>query len=174
MSDKMGAAPRARQVVDDPQGLRPSARRDSVEKSQQTKGESLPMASRPATTTKKVAVPKAVAKRPEKAAPAPKAARMAAPKKVAETVTLKAVFEQLAVEHEMPKKQAHALAAGLVDRVTGILQNGDRLRMSGLGIIEVKDRPARMGRNPATGAAVQIAASKKVAFRAAKELKAAV
>jgi DNA-binding protein HU-beta len=33
--------------------------------------------------------------------------------------------------------------------------------MSGLGIIEVKDRPARMGRNPATGAAVQIAASKK-------------
>jgi DNA-binding protein HU-beta len=46
--------------------------------------------------------------------------------------------------------------------------------MSGLGIIEVKDRPARMGRNPATGAAVQIAASKKVAFRAAKELKAAM
>jgi DNA-binding protein HU-beta len=58
--------------------------------------------------------------------------------------------------------------------VTGILKNGDRVRMSGLGIIEVKDRPARMGRNPATGAAVQIAASKKVAFRAAKELKAAV
>ena len=58
--------------------------------------------------------------------------------------------------------------------MTGILQKGDRLRMSGLGIIEVKDRPARMGRNPATGAAVQIAASKKVAFRAAKELKAAV
>jgi predicted site-specific integrase-resolvase len=43
--------------------------------------------------------------------------------------------------------------------VTSILQNGDRLRMSGLGIIEVKDRPARMRRNPATGAAVQIAAS---------------
>ena len=40
--------------------------------------------------------------------------------------------------------------------------------MSGLGIIEVKDRPARMGRNPATGATVQIAASKKVAFHAEK------
>jgi DNA-binding protein HU-beta len=66
------------------------------------------------------------------------------------------------------------MATGMVERVTGILQNGDRMRMSGLGIIEVKDRPARMGRNPATGAAVQIAASKKVAFRAAKELKAAV
>jgi hypothetical protein len=38
----------------------------------------------------------------------------------------------------------------------------------------VKDRPARTGRNPATGAAIQIAASKKVAFRVAKELKEAV
>jgi hypothetical protein len=37
-----------------------------------------------------------------------------------------------------------------------------------------EDRPARMGRNPTTGAAVQIAASRKVAFRAAKELKTAV
>jgi DNA-binding protein HU-beta len=48
------------------------------------------------------------------------------------------------------------------------------VRLSDLGIIEVKDRPARMGRNPATGAVIPIAASKKVAFRAAKELKAAV
>jgi len=38
----------------------------------------------------------------------------------------------------------------------------------------VKDRPARMGRNPATGEAVQIKASRKVAFRAAKELKTAI
>ena len=58
--------------------------------------------------------------------------------------------------------------------VTGILKNGDRVRMSGLGIIEVKDRPARMGRDPATGATIPIAASKKVTFRVAKELKAAV
>jgi DNA-binding protein HU-beta len=108
------------------------------------------------------------------AKPAAKAARMAEPKKVAETVTLKTVFEQIAVGHEMSKKLAHAIAAEMVDRVTGILKNGDRVRMSGLGIIEVKDRPARIGRKPATGAAVQIAASKKVAFRAAKELKATV
>ena len=74
----------------------------------------------------------------------------------------------------MPKKQAHAIAAEMVDLVTGILKNGDRVRMSGLGIIEVKDPPARMGRNPTTGEAIQIAASKKVAFRPAKELKAAV
>jgi DNA-binding protein HU-beta len=46
--------------------------------------------------------------------------------------------------------------------------------MSGLGIIEVKDRPARAGHNPATGASIQSAASKKVAFRPAKEPKEAI
>ena len=104
----------------------------------------------------------------------PKPAPKAAPKKVVETVTLKTVFEQLAEAQDMPKKQALAMATGMVDMVTGILKAGDRVRLSGLGILEVKDRPARMGRNPATGAAVQIAASKKIAFRAAKELKTAV
>jgi DNA-binding protein HU-beta len=121
---------------------------------------------------------KAAAKQPGKPAAAKKAApkpsRKALPKKVAETVTLKTVLEQLAIEQDIPKKQAHAIAAGLVDRVTAILTAGDRVRMSGLGTIEVKDRSARMGRNPATGAAIQIAASRKVAFRVAKELKRAV
>ncbi len=63
------------------------------------------------------------------------------------------------------------MANGMVDLMTALLKNGDRVRITGLGILEVKDRPARMGRNPATGAAIQIAASKKVAFRVAKELK---
>ena len=46
--------------------------------------------------------------------------------------------------------------------------------MNGLGILEVKTRAARMGRNPATGESSQIKASKKVTFRAAEELKEAV
>jgi DNA-binding protein HU-beta len=138
------------------------------------------MASKPAATGAKVAAPKTAAKKTGKPVftaatkPNPKAARVAAPKKVAETVTLRTVFERLAEGHEMPKKQAHAMATGMVDLVTTILKNGDRVRISGLGTIEVRDRPARMGRNPATGEAIQIAASKKVAFRAAKELKEAV
>ena len=48
---------------------------------------------------------------------------------------------------------------------------GQRIRIVGLGILQVRKRAARMGRNPATGEAIQIKASKKVAFRAAKELK---
>src|SRR4051812_12088086 len=45
----------------------------------------------------------------------------------------------------MPKKQALAMATGMVEMVTGILKAGNRVRLSGLGILEVKDRPARCG-----------------------------
>ena len=48
------------------------------------------------------------------------------------------------------------------------------IRIGGLGTLEVRKREARTGRNPATGETMQIAASKKVAFRPAKELKEAV
>jgi DNA-binding protein HU-beta len=58
--------------------------------------------------------------------------------------------------------------------ITKLLKKGDRVRLSGLGILQVRKRAARMGRNPATGEQIQIKASKKVAFRAAKELKESV
>jgi len=48
------------------------------------------------------------------------------------------------------------------------------IAVAGLGILQVRKRAARMGRNPATGEAIKIKASKKVAFRAAKDLKMAV
>ena len=125
------------------------------------------MATRPAPAkkapVKKVAVKKAAAKKPAVAAPKPKA--VAVP-----VVTLKTVFEQLGVSHDLPKKQVQGLLADFVAAVTMHLQQGARIRMSGLGTLEVKARDARMGRNPATGESIQIKASKKVAFRTAKEL----
>ena len=51
---------------------------------------------------------------------------------------------------------------------------GDTVRIGGLGILQVKKRAARMGRNPATGEPIKIKASKKVAFRVAKDLKDAI
>jgi DNA-binding protein HU-beta len=62
----------------------------------------------------------------------------------------------------------------MVGLVTKHLKKGDRIRIGGLGILQVRKRAARMGRNPATGEPIQIKASKMVAFRAAKELKEAV
>jgi DNA-binding protein HU-beta len=122
------------------------------------------MATKPAAKKTAPAASKAA---PKRAAPVKKAA-------VPETITLKAVFEQIAEEQELPRKQAQALMSAMITSVTDHLKKGNRIRMSGLGILEVKNREARTGRNPATGEAIQIAASKKVAFRPAKELKEAV
>jgi DNA-binding protein HU-beta len=133
------------------------------------------MASRPAPA-KKAPAKKAAAKPPaaaavqsKPAAPAPKAKAVAAP-----VVTLKVIFEQLAETHALPKKQAHELLADFVTAMTTHLTQGARIRMNGLGTLEVKSRAARSGRNPATGESIQIKASKKVAFRPAKELKEAI
>jgi DNA-binding protein HU-beta len=90
------------------------------------------------------------------------------------TITLKQIAAELAESHKLPKKQAEAVLGGLVTLTTKHLKKGDKIRLTGLGILQVRKRPARMGRNPATGAAIKIKASKKVAFRPAKELKEAV
>ena len=90
------------------------------------------------------------------------------------TVTLKHLAAALAEEHELSKKTAEAILTDLVTKVTKHLKKGDRIRLVGLGVLQVRKRAARMGRNPATGEPIQIKASKKVAFRAAKELKEAV
>ena len=87
------------------------------------------------------------------------------------TVSLKHLAAALAENHEIPKKQSEAILNDLVTLITKHLKKGDRIRLVGLGVLVVRKRAARMGRNPATGEPVQIKASKKVAFRAAKELK---
>ena len=113
----------------------------------------------PVTTAKKAA-----AKKP--ATPAKAAAQA--------TITLKHLAAELADSHEIAKKQAEAVLGVLVTLATRHLKRGDKIRLTGLGILQVRKRAARMGRNPATGAAIKIKASKKIAFRPAKELKEAV
>ena len=96
------------------------------------------------------------------------------PAKAQPTVTLKHLAAELAETHEIAKKQSEAILGDLVDSIVKHLKKGSRLRLVGLGILQVRHRAARMGRNPATGEPIKIKASKKVAFRAAKELKEAV
>jgi DNA-binding protein HU-beta len=121
----------------------------------------------------KKAVAKAVAAPAVKAAPV-KVAKAAKPAVKAPTVTLRHLGADLAEAHTMPKKQVNDVLVDLLERITKHLKKGDKIRLSGLGILQVRKRPARMGRNPATGEAIKIKASKKIAFRAAKELKLAV
>ncbi len=115
---------------------------------------------------KKAPAAKSAAKTPKTAAPAKSAAQA--------TVTLKHLAASLSESHDMPKKQADAMLVDMVGLVAKHLKKGDRIRIAGLGVLQVRKRAARMGRNPATGEAIKIKASKKVAFRVAKELKEAV
>ena len=90
------------------------------------------------------------------------------------TITLKQMAAEVAEGHDLSKKQAETALSALMALATRHLRNGDKIRLTGLGILQVQDRPARVGRNPGTGETIEIKASKKIAFRAAKELKEAV
>ena len=129
-------------------------------------------------TVKKAAAPAAAPAAAAKTAAPPKKAaaparKVAAPVKAAPqvTITLKQIAAQLAEGRDLPKKQAEAVLSDLVTLTTEHLKKGDKIRLSGLGILQVRALPARTGRNPATGESIEIAASKKIGFRPAKELK---
>jgi len=135
-------------------------------------------AAKAAPKTPSRAAVKPISVKAPKTAPAKAAAALPvdAPVKAAAptTVTLKHLAAGLAERHDMQKREAETIVSDVFARLVDHLKAGERVRIGGLGIMELKDRPARMGRNPATGEAVQIRASRKVAFRAAKELKDAI
>jgi DNA-binding protein HU-beta len=102
------------------------------------------------------------------------AAKAAAPAKASKPVTTRVLAAALAEQHELSKKQGLEMLEDLIAMITKHLKKGERVKIAGLGILQVRKRAARMGRNPATGEAIKIKASKKVAFRAAKDLKMAI
>ena len=138
-------------------------------------------AARKAKKAAKKTAPKAgkkAAKGGKKAAPAAKPASMSGPPPA--VVTLRHLAEWAGYNAGVQKKQAVAMLTGMVADIARVLKRGSKVRIPDLGILQVRvrpARPARMGRNPATGEPIQIKASKaskRVAFRAAKTLKQAV
>jgi DNA-binding protein HU-beta len=92
----------------------------------------------------------------------------------AAAVSLKQLAAGLAESHDLPKRQVEMMLGAFVQSLAEHLQQGSKIRIPGLGIFQVSSRAARTGRNPATGEPIQIKASKKIAFRPAKELKEAI
>lgn len=72
---------------------------------------------------------------------------------------------------EMTKADASKMISALFDSIQDALSQGDKVAIPGFGTFEVADRPARQGRNPQTGATIEIAASKAAKFKAGKGLK---
>ncbi len=84
------------------------------------------------------------------------------------------LIEQIASSADISKAKAGAALDAVVDSVTGALKKGDSVSLVGFGTFSVKDRAARTGRNPQTGATIQIKAAKVPGFKAGKALKDAV
>jgi DNA-binding protein HU-beta len=81
------------------------------------------------------------------------------------------LIEEIAEQADISKAAAGRALDAFTDSVTGALKDGDQVALVGFGTFAVRDRAARNGRNPQTGATIQIAAAKVPAFKAGKALK---
>jgi DNA-binding protein HU-beta len=77
------------------------------------------------------------------------------------------VAREAGMEKSVAKKVIEAVFSGIVDAA----KMGEEINLSGFGRFKVKDSPARQGRNPATGETIEIAASKKLGYSPAKQVK---
>ncbi|MFT3728316.1 MAG: HU family DNA-binding protein [Terricaulis sp.] len=119
---------------------------------------------------KKAAPKKASAKKA--AAPAPKPVKVTAV--AGKAVTASALLQSVADHLGVKKSEAKAMTEGYLDVVKAYVMKGAKVKIGDVGMIMIRHRKARMGRNPQTGEPVKIKASKKLAFRQSAVMKAQV
>ena len=81
------------------------------------------------------------------------------------------LIEVVAQAADLKKKDAEAAVNAVLEAFENALVNGDKVQLIGFGTFEVKSKAERTGRNPATGEAIKIEASKQIKFSAGKTLK---
>lgn len=111
------------------------------------------------TPTPTPAARKAVAKEP------------AAPVAVAKTYTLRQLATETGEALDYTPKDTIAIATDFINRIVMEVKDGNSIRLDGLGTLTLKDRAERQGRNPSTGEAITIAASRVVTFKMDRGLK---
>ena len=84
------------------------------------------------------------------------------------------IVEEVAKKVPCTKVDAERAVEAMIESITDTLKRGEEMSVAGLGIFEAKTRAGRMGRNPRTGASIQIAAMRVPKFRASKTLKDAI
>jgi len=80
------------------------------------------------------------------------------------------LIKKIAEDAEITKGQAAAAVASFIDGISKSVKKGQRVTLVGFGTFYASKRKARIGRNPQTGASIQIKAKKLVRFKAGKEL----
>ena len=81
------------------------------------------------------------------------------------------LIDAVAAAADIEKSTATRAVQAVLDNIAGTLRKGDQVVLAGFGTFAVKDRSARMGRNPKTGEEIKIAASRVPGFKAGKALK---
>jgi DNA-binding protein HU-beta len=81
------------------------------------------------------------------------------------------LIDSIAKRHDLPRPRAEEILNGFFDDIMGALKNGDKVNISGFGTFSVSQRKGRTGRNPKTGATIEIAPSRAAKFKAGKTLK---
>ncbi|MGQ0532985.1 MAG: HU family DNA-binding protein [Caulobacteraceae bacterium] len=129
---------------------------------------------------RKAAKKKAPAKKKSAARKSAKKAAPAAAKPVkvtavpGKTVTASALLQAVADHHGIKKTEAKMFVDGYIDVVKAYVLKGAKVKIGDIGMVMIRARKARMGRNPQTGEPVKIKASKKLAFRQSAVMKAQV
>jgi DNA-binding protein HU-beta len=121
---------------------------------------------------KKSAAKKSAAKKAKAAAPAAKPVKVTAV--AGKTVTASALLQSVADHLGLKKSEAKTLVEGYIDVVKAYVLKGSKVKIGDIGMVMIRARKARMGRNPQTGEPVKIKASKKLAFRQSAVMKAQV
>lgn len=97
---------------------------------------------------------------------------MAKNKNALPTVATSSIIAEVSSRFEqLPKKITKEVIATFLETIENSVAEGRKVRIDKVGILTVKDRAARKGRNPQTGEEIKIPASKKISFRVAKSLK---
>lgn len=97
---------------------------------------------------------------------------MAKSKMTSPTVATSTIISEVSSRFEqLPKKITKEVIATFLETIEDNVAGGKKVRIDKVGILTVKDRAARKGRNPQTGEEIKIPASKKISFRVAKSLK---
>ncbi|MBQ4167464.1 MAG: HU family DNA-binding protein [Clostridia bacterium] len=84
------------------------------------------------------------------------------------------LINAIAAKCDLPKKDIDAVVNATFDTIIETMKAGEKVQIVGFGRFEVRERPARTGRNPMTGEAIEIAASRSAAFKAGNALKEAL
>ncbi|MBD5654884.1 MAG: HU family DNA-binding protein, partial [Candidatus Eremiobacteraeota bacterium] len=89
-------------------------------------------------------------------------------------MTKNELIRELADEFELNRKLAVDIVEGMLEKITAVLKSGDKVQLTPFGQFKIRDRAARVARNPQTGEPVNVPAKRVLKFTAGKALKEAV